>query len=41
MIDVEFDIEGFLVILINKWNVIFKCGDVDLVKFIDNCGDLG
>lgn len=41
LIDAEFDIEGLPATSTNKRNAIFKRGDVDLVKFIDNCGDSG
>ncbi len=41
LIDAEFDIEGLPVASSNKRNTIFKRGDVDLAKFIDNCGDSG
>ena len=41
LIDAEFDIEGLPAASTNKRNSIFKRGDVDLVKFIDNCGDSG
>lgn len=41
LIDAEFDIEGLPVTSSAKRNVIFKRGDVDLAKFIDNCGDSG
>lgn len=41
LIDAEFDIEGLPAASPNKRNAIFKRGDVDLVKFIDNCGDSG
>lgn len=41
LIDAEFDIEGLPAASTNKRNSIFKRGDVDLAKFIDNCGDSG
>jgi type IV pilus assembly protein PilX len=41
LIDAEFDIEGLPATSTNKRNAIFKRGDVDLAKFIDNCGDSG
>ncbi|PIF18811.1 MULTISPECIES: PilX N-terminal domain-containing pilus assembly protein [unclassified Acidovorax] len=41
LIDAEFDIEGLPASSANKRNTIFKRGDVDLAKFIDNCGDSG
>jgi type IV pilus assembly protein PilX len=41
LIDAEFDIEGLPASSPNKRNTIFKRGDVDLAKFIDNCGDSG
>ncbi|MGN8005184.1 pilus assembly PilX family protein [Acidovorax sp. 22279] len=41
LIDAEFDIEGLPAASPNKRNTIFKRGDVDLAKFIDNCGDSG
>ena len=41
LIDAEFDIEGLPAASTNKRNSIFKQGDVDLAKFIDNCGDSG
>lgn len=41
LIDAEFDIEGLPATAPNKRNTIFKRGDVDLAKFIDNCGDSG
>jgi type IV pilus assembly protein PilX len=41
LIDAEFDIEGLPAASANKRNSIFKRGDVDLAKFIDNCGDSG
>lgn len=41
LIDAEFDIEGLPAASSNKRNTIFKRGDVDLAKFIDNCGDSG
>ncbi|MBD9407426.1 hypothetical protein IB236_18950 [Acidovorax sp. ACV02] len=41
LIDAEFDIEGLPAASPNKRSVVFKRGDVDLAKFIDNCGDSG
>lgn len=41
LIDAEFDIEGLPAASTNKRNSIFKRGDVDIAKFIDNCGDSG
>ena len=41
LIDAEFDIDGLPAASTNKRNSIFKRGDVDLAKFIDNCGDSG
>ncbi|CAN7627156.1 pilus assembly PilX family protein [Acidovorax delafieldii] len=41
LIDAEFDIEGLPASSTNKRSAIFKRGDVDMVKFIDNCGDSG
>lgn len=41
LIDAEFDIEGLPATSTNKRNAIFKRGDVDMAKFIDNCGDSG
>ena len=41
LIDAEFYIEGLPAASTNKRNSIFKRGDVDLAKFIDNCGDSG
>ena len=41
LIDAEFDIEGQPASASNKRNQIFKQSDVDLAKFIDDCGDTG
>ena len=41
LIDAEFDIEGQPASSTNKRNTIFKRGEVDIPKFIANCGDSG
>ena len=41
LIDAEFDIEGQPASSSNKRNAIFKRGEVDIPKFIVNCGDSG
>lgn len=41
LIDAEFDIEGEPAGSSTKRNAIFKLGEVDLAKFIDDCGDSG
>lgn len=41
LIDAEFDIEGQPASSTNKRNAIFKRGEVDIPKFIANCGDSG
>lgn len=41
LIDAEFDIEGLPASSPNKRNIVFKRDEVDLAKFIDNCGDSG
>ena len=41
LIDAEFDIEGQPASSTNKRNSIFKRGEVDIPKFVANCGDSG